>query len=78
MVAETFDYFKGYHHKVKHIRMDNARENQAVERLCKSQNITLEYTPPDTLNLNHIFERGLQSCGKERKFLFRMLDLSLK
>ena len=36
MVSETFDYFKERDQKVKHIRMDNAGKNKAVERLCKS------------------------------------------
>jgi len=75
MVAETFDYFKGRDHKVKHLRMDNAGENQAVERLCKSQNITVEYTPPDMPKLNQMVEWGFTIRWEGAKVLMQIAGL---
>ena len=75
MVAETFEYFSGRGQKVKHIRMDNAGENQAVEKLCKSKDITVEYTPPDTPKLNHMVERGFAIRWEGAKVLMQNAGL---
>ena len=75
MVAETFDFFNGREQKVKHVRMDNAGENQAVEKLCKSKNITVEYTPPDTPKLNHMVERGFAIRWEGAKVLMQNAGL---
>ena len=42
LVDETFKYFEGRGKKVQYLHMDNASENLAVERLCKSNGIVIE------------------------------------
>ena len=58
LVEETFKRFEGRGKNVQYIRMDNAGENLAVERLCKSNVIGIEYIPSDTPKLNNMVERG--------------------
>ena len=43
--------------KVQYLHNDNADDNLAVERLCKSNGVVIEYTPPDIPKLNNMVER---------------------
>ena len=58
LIQETLLYFKGRKKPIKHLRMDNAGENIAAAKLCKTHNVIVEYTPPDTHKLNNMVERG--------------------
>ena len=76
LVDETFKYFKGQDKKVEYLRMDNAGENLAVERLCKENGVTVEYVPADTPKLNNMVERGFAIRWEIAKTL--MQNASLK
>ena len=71
LVDETFKYCEGRGKKLQCLRMDNAGENSAVERLCKSNGIVIEYTPPDTPKLNNMVERGFANGWEIAKTLMQ-------
>ena len=54
---------------IQAIRMDNAGENLAIENFCRSNNINVEYTPPDTPKLNGIIERAFAIRWEKAKIL---------
>ena len=58
--------------------MDNAGENIAVAKLCKINNITIEYTPPDTPKLNNMVERGFAIRWEIAKTLMQNAGLKNK
>ena len=75
MVDETFKYFKGQNKKVEYLRMDNAGENIAVERLCKENGTEVEYVPADTPKLNNTVERGFVIRWEITKVLIQNASL---
>ena len=75
MFKEVVNYFKGRNCPVKFVRMDNAGENLEVERYCKEVNIVVEYTPPDTPQLNHMVERGFAIRWELAKVLMQNANL---
>ena len=57
---------------VKHIRCDNAGENQALEKECieKELGIVFEYTAPGTPQQNGVIERAFATMlGKTRAIM---------
>jgi len=52
---------------VKNLTMDNADENQAIETVCRYNNIRFKFTPPDTPKLNGVIERefAYEKCKPE-------------
>ena len=75
MVDESFKYFKGQNKKVEYLRMDNAGENIAVERLCKENGTEVEYVPADTPKLNNMVERGFAIRWEIAKTLMQNASL---
>ena len=61
-----------YKKKVKHIRCDNAGENNILERQCieEEMGILFEYTAPGTPQQNSIVERAFPAMfGKVRAMM---------
>ena len=75
-VRQAWEFMKTRGTPIQIIRMDNAGENKAVERLCKQEfNIKVEYTPPDTPKLNGIVERGFAIRWEKAKILMQNAGL---
>ena len=61
------------HHPVQYLRMDNAGENQALQKVLEAGDlqVKVEYTSPDTPQQNGVAERGFASIqGAVRSMLF--------
>ena len=52
-----FDSLKAKGFPIKYLRLDNAGEAKALERVCAVRDITMEYTALDTPQFNHKVER---------------------
>jgi len=51
------DELKAKGFAVKYLRLDNAGEAKALEKICAVRNITIKYTAPNTPQYNHKVER---------------------
>lgn len=51
---------KGF--EIKFVRMDNAGENKTLGKQLKRMGIEIEYTAPDTPQMNGVVERGFAVC----------------
>ena len=56
---------------IQAVRMDNAGENIAVRKFCEQNNIKIEYTPPQTPNLNGIIERAFAIRWEKAQILMQ-------
>jgi len=74
-VRESWDVCKGRNLPIKHINMDNAGENLAVEDFCRKNNVDYKFTPPDTPKLNGQIER--QFAIRLQKAMVLMVNAGL-
>ena len=52
-----FEKLSGCGTTVKYIRCDNAGENEAVKTMCEARGISMEFTAPNTPQMNGVVER---------------------
>ena len=57
-LTKTFKCFKGQRKDVKHLRVDNAGENQAISALCKENDAKVKCVPLGAPKLNNMVEHG--------------------
>ena len=71
-IDQAYSFMKTRKTPIKHIRLDNAGENQHIAQLCKTKyNINVEFTPPDTPKLNGVIERAFAIRWERAKILMQ-------
>jgi hypothetical protein len=64
VLEQHCDFLTGKGYAIKHLRCDNAGEHQTkLKKVCATNGIDLEYTPPNTPQMNGVVERRIASTN---------------